>query len=487
MMILTGTAVMVAAPLLGHSIHQMLGIAMVVVLAGACAVYAPHISIITIFFSFMFQNLIVSLLADGIHTDDEFDMIRAYNFFTLCISWLVMAACFVAHWQSRPRSADIYLKVTVANLVIVGVYFMIGFAFYGTAAIINLRNIVTPLLLFQICLIVFALRPVRLGPALTGIGILLIFCGFVEFLYRDGWLFYTNSGAYWTLAIGPNWATLAYDKAAKQTGLVVVGLTDTFKIDFFNSPMLADLGIVMMRLFGPNMHAISFAYCLSFFTIFTLYRGRFVQAALFFVLLFLCNAKGPLIVFFMVGISWTVFRLFGARLAYALAVVGAVLYGIVGVLVGRQIGDYHVLGLTAGLYDFLSNPIGQGIGSGGNLSPLFTTIDWQAAQSLGRTPFPVESSVGVLMYQLGFFAFMLISTYLWLSWHLLKLAHHTRNSLHAAASFALVAITANGLFQEEAYFAPLSLALFLALTGMILGAGIRSGMIGETGTRSSPG
>ena len=35
---------------------------------------------------------------------------------------------------------------------------------------------------------------------------------------------------------------------------------------------------------------------------------------------------------------------------------------------------------------------------------------------------------------------------------------------------------ANGLFQEEAYFSPLALALFLALAGMILGAALRAGV-----------
>jgi hypothetical protein len=34
----------------------------------------------------------------------------------------------------------------------------------------------------------------------------------------------------------------------------------------------------------------------------------------------------------------------------------------------------------------------------------------------------------------------------------------------------------NGLFQEEAYFAPLALAMFLGLAGMILGAAARNGV-----------
>lgn len=474
---LTAVAAMTAIPLVAHTIHPLFGILMVALLAGGCAFYAPQVSILAILFSFMFQNLIVSLLADGIRNDDEFDLIRAYNFLTLCVSWLVMAGCFLARWRYRPPGIDLFVKVTVVNLVVIGVYFLLGFVLYKTAAIINLRNIVTPLLLFQICLMVFSTRVARLGPALTAMGLLLILCGFLEFLFRDAWLLYTNSTTYWTLSFGPNWSTLAYDKMADQTGRVVTNLTDTFKIDFFNSPILSDFGIVMMRIFGPNMHAISFAYCLSFFSIFALYRGRLVQAGLFFVLLFLCNAKGPLIVFLLVGFSWTVFQLFGSRLALTLHALALAAYALAGVFIGRQIGDYHVLGLMSGFLEFFRNPIGHGIGAGGNLSPLFATINWEEAQAIGHTPFPVESSVGTLMYQLGFFAFLVLSTYVWMAWRLLKLARQTRNSLHAAASFALLAIVVNGLFQEEAYFAPLSLALYLALAGMILGAGIRSGLI----------
>lgn len=467
----------VAIPLLAHLVHLALGLLAVIIVASTCAICSPSTSILAIQFSFIFQNLIVSLLANHIQTADDFDMIRAYNFFLLCVTWLTLSVIFLSRRQSYPPALIPFLKISIATLVVIGIYFVIGFAIYGVAAIASLRNLATPLLFFQICLVVFSSHPARLGPAMTASAILVILCGAMEFLYRKAWLHYTNGETYWSLAGGSNWETLAYDKQASRTGEVVTTLSDTFIIDFFNSPLLSDLGIEMMRMFGPNMHAISFAYCLAFFCIFALYRGHFIQAALLFALLFLCNAKGPLIVFFMVGISWSIWWLFGTRVAFLAQIFMVAVYALVGTLIGQQIGDYHVLGLMAGLHDFAGNPIGHGVGAGGNLSPLFASIQWEDAQAAGRTPFPVESSVGVLMYQLGIFAFLVIGTYAWISSSVIQLARRTGNSLHAAVSFAILAVVGTGLFQEEAYFAPLSLAMYLGLAGMILGAAIRSDLI----------
>ena len=51
------------------------------------------------------------------------------------------------------------------------------------------------------------------------------------------------------------------------------------------------------------------------------------------------------------------------------------------------------------------------------------------------------------------------------------------NDLHAATALALLTMVGTGLFQEEAYFAPLALAMILALAGMIVGAAVRSGLL----------
>lgn len=476
LVLLALAAALVATPLLLHIIHPAIGIAAAFALSAICAWRMPQLAIVAIILSFLTQNLIVSLIADHVRDADDFDVIRGYNFFILTAAWAATAMRLAASWRSRDCRLDPYLKCTVAIMAVIGVYFLVGYARTGITAIVYLRNIVTPLLLFQMCLVVFARQPVRVGPALSALCALTIFGGFVEFLARDFWLAATNGQAYWDLAGGPNWATLEFDKAARETGFVATGLADTFKIAIFNSPLLSDLDIEVMRLFGPNMHAISFAYALCFFCIFSLYRGRFGLAALLLVLMLLCNAKGPLIIFILVAGGWAAFRLFGARFAFSVTCGALVVYAVLGTVVGLDIDDYHVLGLMAGLLDFPANPVGWGLGSGGNLSPGFATINWSDAQGAGRAPFAVESSVAVLLHQLGIFAFAIIAVYVWIAWRVMALARLTANDLHAAAALGLMGVITNGLFQEEAYFAPLALAMFLGLSGMILGAAIRSGI-----------
>lgn len=470
-------AAMTAVPILAHMIHPAAGIATAVVLSGVCAWRMPQVSAIAVLFAMLFQNLFVSLVIDSVETEDEFDFIRGYNFVLLSVTWVVVWACYLAGWRHRNRAIDPFVKVSVVVFAVVGVYFVVGFAFYGITAVVYLRNIITPMLLFHICMLTFLRFPVRPGVSLTLMAWLVAFCGFFEFLDRRGWLDLTNGYGYWERSMGANYVTLAYDIKAKETGIVSSGLLDNFSINFFNSPLLADYGIEIMRLFGPNMHAISFAYALCFFSVFALYRGRFIMAAVFALLLFLTSAKGPVILFLLVAIGWVVARLFGTRFAFACHGIALAAYAAVGIVVGLQIGDYHVLGLMSGLQDVLANPIGYGVGAGGNLSSEFTSIDWSAAQAAGRTPFAVESAVGVLLYQIGFFTAVVVGAYAWISWRVLLLAEKTGNGLHLAAALSLIAVVVTGLFQEEAYFAPLALGSFMALAGMIVGAGIRTGVL----------
>ncbi len=470
-------AFITAAPVIAHLAHPAAGILTALLLGGLCAWRMPQISILAIVFALMFQNLFVSLVAGQIDGEADFDFIRGYNFALLSVTWLVCVAKIPGEWRDRNPAIDPFVKVSAFVLATLGVHFLIGFALYGTTAVVYLRNIVTPLLLFHVCLLTFLRQSMRLGLPITLLSALIVVCGFFEFLFRQTWLAVTNGYAYWELAMGPNYSTLAFDKTAKETGRVMSGLLDTFAITLFNSPLLEDFGAQIMRLLGPNMHAISFAYALCFLAIFALYRGRVGMTAALLALLVLTSAKGPLILFLLVAISWTLSRLFGARFAFAVHCLALVAYAALGIVIGLSIGDYHVLGLMAGLYDFFSYPLGSGIGAGGNFSSEFELINWSEAQALGRTPFPVESAVGVLIHQIGIFAVAVIGAYLWISWRLLLVAQRTGNSLHAAAAFALATMVATGLFQEEAYFSPLALGLFTALAGMIIGASLRTNLL----------
>ena len=110
-------------------------------------------------------------------------------------------------------------------------------------------------------------------------------------------------------------------------------------------------------------------------------------------------------------------------------------------------------------------PLGRGLGSGGNLSTVVTYADWQQAQQLGYTEVAVESAIGVILYQMGIAAAAVVAFYVWLAWLFWKRYMATDNQVVLFGSFAVLIMLINGLFQEEALFAPLCMGLVLLLAG----------------------
>jgi len=154
-----------------------------------------------------------------------------------------------------------------------------------------------------------------------------------------------------------------------------------------------------------------------------------------------------------------------------LALIG---YVIVGLHVGLQIGDYHVIGFMGGWNGFLQAPLGRGLGAGGNLSADFSSIDWRAAQQAGAVDGAVESAVGVLLYQMGIAAAVPLGFYLVIAikaWRLYAVSGLLTQGL---AAFGIFVVLVSGFFQEEALFAPPALGLLACLAGLVLGNAIRA-------------
>jgi hypothetical protein len=116
-----------------------------------------------------------------------------------------------------------------------------------------------------------------------------------------------------------------------------------------------------------------------------------------------------------------------------------------------------------GINGFLRNPIGHGLGVGGNFSNALVTVDWAEFPKTGAD-FGLESAVGVLLYQMGAAAFVLPLLYWQAGRRLLEAPATDRPRLLMVA--ALVFIFANGIFQEEA-FAPAALGLISLFTGIV--------------------
>ena len=339
-------------------------------------------------------------------------------------------------------------------------------------AAIYLRNIALPIFLFQLSLLTSVTTTVRLTPVLIAMAVLMLLCGYFELLFREGWLALTNGDTYWGFNFKDILASGSLDRQMRETGLVFLNYRDLFRTQLFNTPLLGDSGEVM-RLVGPNMSVIPFGYALSFFCLFLMAVGLWPVALLTLPLLLFVSAKGPVVLIIFVVAALISTRLFGAVATLVAIACALIAYGIIGIHTGVQAGDYHAIGFMGGLNGFFSNPLGRGLGIGGNLSAGYFEIDWSKAQAAGAVEGAVESAIGVLLYQMGIGASVPLALFAWIGFSAWKLYARTGIAAQGVAAFGMFVIVFNGLFQEEALFSPPALGLIISFAGLVIGNDIR--------------
>jgi hypothetical protein len=173
-------------------------------------------------------------------------------------------------------------------------------------------------------------------------------------------------------------------------------------------------------------------------------------------------------------LAWASTRLLGAVATLLLGLLALIAYAVIAIYIGLQIGDYHVIGFMSGWNGFLANPFGRGLGVGGNLSDGYFSIDWSAAQKAGSIDGAVESAVGVLLYQMGIAALVPLGFYFAIALKAWRLYASSGILTQGLAAFGVMVVLVNGVFQEEALFAPPALGLLLCLTGLVIGNHIRA-------------
>jgi DNA-binding transcriptional regulator of glucitol operon len=471
---LTIAAGMTAVPVVLHLIGQGAAIAGCIVLSTLCALFAAPALPVALIFSYLFQNFVVALISPGIESLEQFNAIRAYNFVFTVVAW---AAIVAPYWLARSRydrQLRTLVDLTTIGLALIGVYFVIGLTVNPAGAVVYLRNIATPVLLFQVFALVAYRHRVSIMTALLTLALCLIAYGYLELFTHDALFRTINADVYMRWRIKQDFDAGAWVKELHETSRVFRSYLDTLLVDFLNTPLTQDLRLQFYRLLGPNFHFISYAYAVAFFCVFLCASGRWWFGALALPLLLVVGSKGALI-FTILALGGTV-GLLRLRGAAPLAIFVALLmaYVAAGVVVGLRSQDYHVIGFIGGLRGFLSNPLGRGIGVGGNLSINMSTIDWSKSQQLGHTDVAVESSIGVLLYQMGGFAVVIFVALAWIAWRLWKHYQRSGERLYATAAFSVLVVSANGVFQEEAMFSPLALGLVLGAAGLLLGRAARA-------------
>lgn len=455
-----------ASPVLSLTIEVLVAIAIVV----AVPTYAPAVALFVLFV----QNLFVSILSPLVSVPSDLDFIKGYNFLVCSVMWLTTFGLYVLGQRTRSAEVNRIMRWGAVTLAVVALYFAIGFVQNGQAASVYLRNIVLPLFLFQLSLLTAATYEVRATPFLVTLAVMLTICGYLEFAFRDFWLAITNGYTFWGFDELKATHSGVWEAEMRATGNVPVDLKDRFSFDFLNTPLLDGFGLSkILRIHGPNMSAISFGYGIAFFGLFLFSVGRPFLALAALPLLIVCSVKGALITVVFVIAAWMSTRLLGAVVTLLLGLVALMVFAVVAIQIGLQIGDYHVIGLMGGLNGFLEKPFGRGLGSGGNLSDSYFSIDWSAAQAAGTIDGAVESAVGVLIYQMGIAALVPLGFYFAMALKAWRLYASSGYLTQGLAGFGVMVVLMNGMFQEEALFAPPALGLMLSLTGLVIGSHIR--------------
>jgi hypothetical protein len=175
-----------------------------------------------------------------------------------------------------------------------------------------------------------------------------------------------------------------------------------------------------------------------------------------------------------VAAGWIGTVVIGALPTLVAGVAAGLVYAAIGLYVGLQIGDYHVIGFMGGWNGFVQWPFGRGLGVGGNLGADFSSINWSAAQAAGAVDGAVESAVGVLLYQMGIAAVVPLAYYAAIALLIWRRYRRSMLLVQGVAAYGILITLVNGIFQEEALFAPLALGILLALAGLALGNSIRA-------------
>ncbi|SNY90878.1 hypothetical protein SAMN04515647_1055 [Cohaesibacter sp. ES.047] len=460
-------------PISAHFVSPILAIFCQFLLATGVALFFPAMAPMIVVFSLVFQNMFVSIFSGYIAGLEDYNFVRGYNFLTMMILWIWIFGTYALNWRQYGRPVNRIMLVCLFGFALIGLYLLVGMAKNPAGAIIYLRNVISPLIIFQIFLLSALRYDQPMLPFFTGLSVIILVLGFIEMIDRELWLDLVNGWKLWEVGNREAILYLAADKVAAETGQFVTSILDTFKVAFLNTPLLGDNSFVILRLMGPNNHAISYSYLLAFLALLMIMNGRWYLAVLMVPLLLFASAKGSLIMLFLAFCALVARWLFGAAFGLASLVVVLMVYIGLGIVTGLQIGDFHVLGFMGGVYNFLVDPFGNGLGDAGNLVSDFNKLDWQAYQAAGRTPIAMESAVGVMLHQMGFAALGLLGVYFWIGFQTYRVSFVSRVTLHSMACFSLFVVVVNGIFQEEAIFSPLALGLVIGLNGHILGRAFR--------------
>lgn len=448
-----------------------LGIVLTLVATLALAIINPMGLPVLIICAFLFQNTIIAIFSPLVAAGEAFDILRGANFVILVSATSACILGVLVDHQRLPPETRKWLLACFAVVCVVIFYLALGVG-RGKAfdALVYFRNIFTPLACFAIGLITASLYSVNSRSAIVTLGVIALVFGYCEMMFGLDFLSVVNGDEYIERQLTKQINSGYWEKFLKETGFVLRGLEDVMMTRLFNIPGSGDILPLVFRLNGPNFHPISFAYSLAIISIWLAFQNRYTFLILSMPLLLTIGSKGAMVAVLMMIMLKIANAILPSRVAILGCLTAATAYIILAITYGKYVGDYHVLGFFAGVRDFFGNPAGMGLGFGGILSSsVAEKLDWSRSQGQGVADIPVESAVGVLLYQMGICAFVYFGFMFSIARKCVKI-YLTQKNADALCGFMLITILGvNGVLQEEAFFSPLALGFVFLLVGQTLG------------------
>ncbi len=417
----------------------------------------------------LYQNVLVSIFSPGM-SHDSYVALSGSSF----VSAVVVAGAFSAYLL---RSSDGRVKrltyYALAAIAVAAAYMVIGAATQGpVAAIVSFRSVSA--MLFSL------LIGLRLGSSwgYRTAAICFLLAVFIGLIMTA--LEIADPVWYLDLVNATDFVNLKNDGLRADTYYFDVhSVVESQTGAWFNSPLVAG-GEGSFRFGGPNMHSISYAYVLSISELVAMSLGRFELLPVLLALSFSAGVKGPTVLFAITTALYILWYLSKSKRLVIAATLGfSAFYVIYGIRTGIEIGDFHSLGFMGGVYGFLANPLGHGLGAGGNLGTSVSRAYWEKMQHAGAADVGLESAVGVMLYQMGIGSAAVFAALV----KLLQKAPFGTAPRPRAAPTDLLFIglwigLVNGVFQEEAY-SPYAVGLLVLFCAILAANGRRRSIVHE--------
>jgi hypothetical protein len=431
---------------------------------------APLAGALVYFQILLYQNLMISVFTPGMHYLPTFVVLEGTNFAVLGTMAVIGLNRVMAPYWWRRSSGLIWL--VLATLAMTVLYSLIGAGKAGpTSAMVYFRNFTAPLFAVLVGLDLgrnWGFKTV--ASAFIFSVVLAIGLGLVEYFDPLDYYAWTNEVTFYQLRY----------TAQPQDFYVPADIVRHFTDAFMNISGSSLDGPLQTFRFGSSIITpTSFAYVLSIVSLVAVSLRRSSWLVVTLPMMFLLGAKGAALLLIISVILWWIWKLTLSKpMVLISGVLLAVGYVTFGITVGLGNNDYHVLGFLSGVHSLMSNPLGHGLGVGGNLSAAAQAgfkMDGPGGFTHVGADFALESAVGVLLYQTGIASLLVFAVFIAVlsAGPLGELRGNRLQPLRQDIMFfAVAAIMVNGVYQEEAY-SPYAAGMLVLLCSCIIANGRR--------------